>query len=76
MKKDNHVRVPAYGHIVKQSEYFPMYFLVYFMNEKKYLYSTDKVVRYVSVIPATTQVSISRSNMEINMSLTQLQSNS
>ena len=44
--KVRHAREVTYGNVLKQSEYFPYLFLVYFYQIERYFYVTDKVVKF------------------------------
>ena len=45
--KVRHSRDVTYGNVLKQSEYFPHLFLIYFYQIERYFYTTDTVVKFL-----------------------------
>ena len=46
-------RIPTYGNVIKESDYFPGWYLVHFYKDNEYYYCTEKVIKVVSNTPIT-----------------------
>ena len=46
-------RTPTYGNVIKESDFFPGFYLVHFYKDNEYYYYEDKVIKIVSNRPTT-----------------------
>ena len=51
--KVRHSRDPTFGNVLKQSEYFPALFLIYFYQIDRYLYCSSNVIKFETGCEAT-----------------------
>ena len=45
VKQHRHSREPTHGNVLKESDFFPGFYLVYFFEVKKYFYCTENVIK-------------------------------